>query len=48
VLWGGRLTYNFARKGGYKWHEEDYRWQHARKLIPAIAWPVFEITFLAT
>lgn len=25
TLWGSRLTYNFARKGGYRWAEEDYR-----------------------
>lgn len=24
-VWGVRLTYNFARKGGYS-GEEDYRW----------------------
>ena len=30
TIWGGRLTYNFARRGGfsiYFWKgEEDYRW----------------------
>jgi len=29
TLWGGRLTFNFAKKGGYSWKfwegEEDYR-----------------------
>lgn len=29
-LWGARLTFNFARRGGYSWKfwtgEEDYRW----------------------
>lgn len=29
-MWGLRLTYNFARRGGYQWKfwegEEDYRW----------------------
>ena len=25
-LWGARLTFNFARKGGYAPGGEDYRW----------------------
>lgn len=30
TVWGARLTYNFARKGGYDPREEDYRWAHVR------------------
>lgn len=30
--WGARLTYNFARKGGYS-HLEDYRWPILRKQL---------------
>lgn len=26
VLWSARLTYNYARKGGYTVGSEDYRW----------------------
>eukprot|EP00957_Ditylum_brightwellii_P005472 418942-Ditylum_brightwellii.AAC.1 len=30
TIWGGRLTYNFYRRGGYEWPpwsgDEDYRW----------------------
>jgi len=26
ILWGARLTFNFARKGGYARGGEDYRW----------------------
>ena len=33
-IWGIRLTYNFARRGGYSWKfwtgEEDYRWSILR------------------
>lgn len=33
-IWGIRLTYNFARRGGYSWKfwtgEEDYRWSVLR------------------
>lgn len=31
ILWGLRLTYNFARKRGYDGSEEDYRWAHIRQ-----------------
>lgn len=34
TLWGVRLTYNFARRGGYSWRfwegDEDYRWAELR------------------
>ncbi|PTL75863.1 DUF1295 domain-containing protein [Vitiosangium sp. GDMCC 1.1324] len=30
TLWGARLTFNFARKGGYIPTEEDYRWAFVR------------------
>ena len=30
TLWGARLTFNFARKGGYHPKEEDYRWAVVR------------------
>lgn len=36
TLWGIRLTYNFARRGGYRWpiwnSEEDYRWAVLRSM----------------
>jgi steroid 5-alpha reductase family enzyme len=49
ALWGARLTYNFARKGGYA-GEEDYRWAVLRKhklLRNRVAWEVFNVTFIA-
>jgi steroid 5-alpha reductase family enzyme len=30
TAWGARLTFNFARKGGYTPTEEDYRWPFVR------------------
>lgn len=30
-MWGVRLTYNFARKGGYQKGGQDYRWLYIRK-----------------
>jgi steroid 5-alpha reductase family enzyme len=54
TVWGIRLTYNFARKGGYSWKfwegEEDYRWVHVRK-IPFVGsklgWFLFNLIFIS-
>jgi len=47
TLWGARLTFNFARRGGYT-TAEDYRWQiiHARVTNPVV-WQVFNLLFIA-
>ncbi|MGB8329573.1 MAG: DUF1295 domain-containing protein [Polyangiales bacterium] len=47
VLWGVRLTYNFARKGGYKRGGEDYRWEEIRGKIGPVWFQVLNATFLA-
>ena len=45
-LWGSRLTYNFARKGGYS-GTEDYRWPILRKKIGnPILWQLFNLLFI--
>jgi steroid 5-alpha reductase family enzyme len=46
-LWGGRLTYNFARKGGYRKGGEDYRWAVLRRKMPRRAYAVFNVVFIA-
>jgi steroid 5-alpha reductase family enzyme len=47
TLWGARLTFNFARKGGYT-TEEDYRWIFLRtKIKNPFAWQVFNFVFIA-
>lgn len=47
TLWGARLTYNFARKGGYG-AMEDYRWVEVRKRITApLAWQAFNLLFIS-
>ncbi|KAL1975563.1 hypothetical protein VTN31DRAFT_3955 [Thermomyces dupontii] len=33
LAWGARLTFNYARKGGYKFGSEDYRWPALRAAI---------------
>lgn len=47
TLWGIRLSFNFARKGGYT-TEEDYRWIFLRKKITnRAAWQAFNLSFIA-
>ncbi len=46
ALWGGRLTYNFARKGGYAKGGEDYRWPVMRSKMGPVAWQVFNLAFI--
>jgi len=47
ALWGVRLTYNFARKGGYKRGGEDYRWEEVQRKIGPRWFQVLNATFLA-
>ena len=46
VLWGVRLTFNFARKGGYQPGGEDYRWAHVREKAGPVGFQVLNITFV--
>ncbi len=45
--WGVRLTYNFARKGGYAKGGEDYRWPVLRTKMNAWQWQLFALFFVA-
>lgn len=54
TLWGLRLTYNFARKGGYNilfWKgDEDYRWAVLREmpfLKGRFRWGIFNLVFIS-
>lgn len=55
AIWGIRLTYNFARKGGYQlrfWAgEEDYRWEVLRQNTifkgHPLRWKLFSLFFIA-
>lgn len=54
TVWGIRLTYNFARRGGYKlrfWEgEEDYRWAVLRakpEFQPQWKWTLFNLFFIS-
>lgn len=53
TIWGTRLTFNFARKGGYSWKfwegEEDYRWKALRKrpgFDNRFVWMLFNLFFI--
>ncbi|MCU0848827.1 MAG: DUF1295 domain-containing protein [Spirochaetes bacterium] len=47
TLWGARLTFNFARKGGYS-GMEDYRWAEVRKVIKnRFLWQAFNLIFIS-
>ncbi len=45
TLWGARLTFNFARKGGYS-GVEDYRWAIIRGRISPAAFQMFNLFFI--
>lgn len=47
TLWGARLTFNFARKGGYKKGGEDYRWAILRERLGPVGFQLFNATFIA-
>lgn len=46
TLWGARLTFNFARKGGYS-GEEDYRWPILRARMSKGRFLLFNIFFIS-
>lgn len=45
TLWGARLTFNFARKGGYT-GTEDYRWAVLRARMTPAQFQVFNVFFI--
>jgi len=47
ILWGVRLTFNYARKGGYKRGSEDYRWAIVRTWMSPLLFQLFKIFFIA-
>jgi steroid 5-alpha reductase family enzyme len=47
TVWGGRLTYNFARRGGYT-GMEDYRWPILKaKIGNPVFWQLFNFGFIS-
>ena len=46
TLWGARLTFNFARKGGYVKGGEDYRWPVLRASMKGWQFAIFNVVFI--
>ncbi|HEX3790840.1 MAG TPA: DUF1295 domain-containing protein [Pseudonocardiaceae bacterium] len=46
ALWGLRLTFNFARKGGYARGGEDYRWAVLRARMAPWQFQLFNVFFI--
>jgi steroid 5-alpha reductase family enzyme len=47
VAWGARLTFNFARKGGYAPGGEDYRWDILRGRMSRWQFQLFNLFFIS-
>ncbi len=47
TAWGIRLTFNFARKGGYRRGGEDYRWAVLRGRMSRWQFAVFNLLFIS-
>ncbi len=47
TLWGARLTFNFARKGGYAAGGQDYRWGVLRARMKPWQFAIFNLAFIA-
>ena len=47
TAWGVRLTFNLARKGGYRRGGEDYRWKALREQLGPIKFQILNLTFVA-
>jgi steroid 5-alpha reductase family enzyme len=47
TLWGIRLTFNFARKGGYRPGGEDYRWSELRRRMSPATFQLFNVFFIS-
>lgn len=47
TLWGIRLTFNYARKGGYAKGGEDYRWAILQTKMNRWQWHLFNFGFIS-
>ncbi len=46
-LWGVRLTFNLAGKGGYRRGGDDYRWSVTQERFGPLRFQLLNITFIA-
>ena len=47
LAWGARLTFNFARKGGFRPGNEDYRWKVMRERLGPVRFQILNFVFIA-
>ena len=47
IIWGLRLTFNYARKGGFSKGGEDYRWEAIREKIGPVGFQALNLIFVA-
>ena len=47
LAWGARLTFNYARKGGFKAGGEDYRWMVMRERLGPVGFQLLNFAFIA-
>ncbi len=47
IIWGARLTFNYARKGGFRRGGEDYRWVVVRERTGPVGFQVLNLTVIA-
>jgi len=47
TVWGARLTFNYARKGGFSRGGEDYRWMVLREKLGPAGFQALNIVFIA-
>ncbi|ORY98050.1 hypothetical protein BCR43DRAFT_457333 [Syncephalastrum racemosum] len=45
-IWGIRLTYNFARKGGYEWSGRDYRFVYIQEKLGNVGMALLNFVFI--
>ena len=47
TMWGARLTFNYARKGGFSKGGEDYRWTLMHEKLGPVGFQALNIAFIA-
>ncbi len=47
LAWGARLTFNYARKGGFQAGGEDYRWKVMRERLGPARFQILNLVFIA-
>ncbi len=46
-LWGARLTFNLARRGGYRAGSQDYRWTYIQDQLTELQFQLFNVTLVS-